>query len=115
MGTLSRTLIKWEIVSGDLWGHYIRIASQRGPGQWDLPQKSGARKGINMISRIVAILRPTCVAATIGMSTILISSFWGWHIVGGDTLWKLLLSYGALMIASTLICYIDDPKKLTGR
>jgi hypothetical protein len=22
MGTLPRTLIKWEIVSGDLWGHY---------------------------------------------------------------------------------------------
>jgi hypothetical protein len=23
MGTLPRTLIKWEIVSGNLWGHYI--------------------------------------------------------------------------------------------
>jgi hypothetical protein len=25
MGTLPRTLVKWEIVSGYLWGHYIVI------------------------------------------------------------------------------------------
>jgi hypothetical protein len=41
--------------------------------------------------------------------------FWGWQIVIWHTLWKPLCSYVALMIASTLICCIDDPRTLTGR
>ena len=68
-----------------------------------------------MISKIVSILRPICVASTIGLATILILCFWGWQVVTWDTFWKLFFSYGALMVASTLICYIDNPKHITGR
>lgn len=68
-----------------------------------------------MISRIVMLLRPICVVATIALAAILILFFWGWEVVGWDTFWKLFFSYGALMSASMLICYIDDPTRITGR
>lgn len=68
-----------------------------------------------MISRIVAILRPICVAATIGIAFIAILSFWGWQLVSWATFWKLFFSYGALMIASMLICLIDQPKRHPGQ
>jgi hypothetical protein len=68
-----------------------------------------------MISRIVSVLRPICVAATIALAVVLILCFWGFQVVTWDTFWKLFFSYVALMIASTLICYIDDPRRLTGR
>lgn len=68
-----------------------------------------------MISRIASVLRPICVAATIAIAVILILCFWGWEIVTWDTFWKLFFSYAALMISSTLICYIDDPSRITGR
>lgn len=68
-----------------------------------------------MISRIIAVLRPSCVAATIALAVILVLCFWGWQVVTWDTFWKLFLSYAALMIASALICYIDDPRRITGR
>ncbi|MBK5568663.1 hypothetical protein AB4Z34_35090 [Ensifer sp. 2YAB10] len=75
----------------------------------------GKHKEALMISRIVAFLRPVSVAATIVMAAIAILCFWGFQIVSWETLWKLFFSYLALMIASSLICYIDDPKRLTGR
>jgi hypothetical protein len=68
-----------------------------------------------MISQIVTILRPVCVVATIAIAVTLILCFWGWQVVTWDTFWKLLLSYIALMVASTLICAIDNPARLSGR
>jgi formate hydrogenlyase subunit 3/multisubunit Na+/H+ antiporter MnhD subunit len=68
-----------------------------------------------MISRIVSILRPVCVAATIGLAIVLILCFWGWEIVTWETFWKLFFSYVTLVVGSTLICYIDDPSRITGR
>jgi hypothetical protein len=68
-----------------------------------------------MISQIVSILRPVCVAATIILAVILVLCFWGYEIVTWETFWRLFFSYLALMVASTLICYIDDPSRITGR
>ncbi len=68
-----------------------------------------------MISQIVTVLRPVCVAATIALAVVLILCFWGWEVVSWETFWKLFFSYVALMVASTLICYIDDPARLSGR
>jgi hypothetical protein len=68
-----------------------------------------------MITRIVSVLRPICVAATIALAVVLILCFWGIQVVSWDMFWKLFFSYVALMIASTLICYIDDPRRITGR
>lgn len=67
-----------------------------------------------MISQIVYVLRPICVVATILLAAILVLCVWGWQVVTWDTFWKLFYSYIALMIASTLICYIDDPRRITG-
>jgi hypothetical protein len=67
-----------------------------------------------MITLIVQILRPVCVASTIAMAALIIGYFWGWQPFSGDTFWKLFLSYVALMICSTLICYIDNPRNLRG-
>jgi len=33
MGTLPRSLIKWEIMSGDLWGHYTFCSAGAGSSQ----------------------------------------------------------------------------------
>ncbi len=68
-----------------------------------------------MISRIVTVLRPVCVAATIAIAAVLILCFWGLQVVSWETFWKLFFSYLALIVASTMICYIDDPKRLIGR
>ncbi|TCQ03320.1 hypothetical protein C8J34_11234 [Rhizobium sp. PP-F2F-G36] len=68
-----------------------------------------------MISRIVSILRPVCVAATIVMALILVLCFWEHKIVTWETFWKLFFSYITLILASTLICYIDNPSRITGR
>jgi hypothetical protein len=68
-----------------------------------------------MISRLVSVLRPICVVATVVLAAILVLCVWGWEIVTWDTFWKLFFSYLALMTASTLICYIDDPNRITGR
>ncbi len=67
-----------------------------------------------MISKIVFVLRPACVAATISLAVLV------YLLVGmadrklGDLL-EIFFSYLAFVIASTFICYIDDPKRLTGR
>lgn len=68
-----------------------------------------------MISRIISVLRPVCVAATISMAGLLVLCLWGLEIVSWDVFWKLFFTYVALMLTSTLICYIDDPKHLTGK
>ena len=68
-----------------------------------------------MISKIVSILRPVCVAATIALAIVLILCFWGWEIVAWETFWKLFFSYVTLVAGSTLICYIDDTSRITGR
>jgi hypothetical protein len=58
---------------------------------------------------------PICVAATILLATVLILCFWGRQVVSWDTFWKLFFSYLTLIVGSTLICYIDDPSRITGR
>jgi hypothetical protein len=67
-----------------------------------------------MIARIVIILRPVCVAATIALAVILILCFWDWQVVTWETFWKLFFSYIVLMSAYTLIYFIDDPRRITG-
>lgn len=68
-----------------------------------------------MISHVVSFLRPVCAAATIVLAATLILCFWGWEIVSWATFWKMVFSYLALFIASALICFIDDPRRITGR
>jgi hypothetical protein len=70
---------------------------------------------IVMITQIVNVLRPVCVVATIALATLFALCFWGIELVTTATLWKLFLTYLALMIGSTLVCYIDDPRRITGR
>ncbi|RYC17655.1 hypothetical protein [Ciceribacter ferrooxidans] len=68
-----------------------------------------------MITRIVNVLRPVCVVATIALATLFALSFWGIELVTTATFWKLFLTYLVLMIGSTLICFIDNPSRITGR
>ena len=68
-----------------------------------------------MITKLVNILRPVCVAATIALTVLLIICVWGWELMEWDTFWRLFYSYLVLMLASTVICYIDNPKRITGR
>lgn len=64
-----------------------------------------------MISGIVAVLRPACVAATIAIATMVIASLWGWSWVDWPTFWSLAFSYVALMLAGTAICFIDKSSR----
>ncbi len=68
-----------------------------------------------MISRIIKVLRPLCVLSTVVFGIILTLCFWGIEVVSWDTFWRLTFSYLALMVASTVICYIDDPGRVIGR
>ena len=68
-----------------------------------------------MTAKLISVLRPVCVISTIALAVIIVLSFWGWELVSWDMFWKLALSYLVLVAASTLVCYIDNPKNLTGR
>lgn len=67
------------------------------------------------MSQITSFLRPICVAATAAIACILIIRFWGVEAVSWETIWKLLLSYLALMIGSFLVCYIYDSGRSADR
>lgn len=64
---------------------------------------------------LISVLRPACVVATIAVAVLTVLCLWGWQLVDWSTYWKLFFSYCALMVASTTICYIDNPKNLIGR
>jgi hypothetical protein len=67
-----------------------------------------------MISILCKILRPACVVATLLVMILLVSYFWGFDILSGVNLSRILISYVVLLVGSFIVFYVEDPVGLRG-
>ncbi len=68
-----------------------------------------------MISIPCKILRPLVVICTLLLMLVLIAYFWGYGLLSGDAIGRLLLSYTILVLGSFVIFYVENPDSVRWR